>query len=396
MAKKVKKSAGRKTAKRTKETKPKSETAETKIGEAQQYHSLQQAQEAQRQAQQQEQKQVQQQPQQQQPLAGRDYMWYIIIAAVISLAGVMYLLGNNSNSTGSIVQDLEISGDVVQSVEQSDFLILTDFACAECDADRVKNIIMQKFFFNTMPRYVDSNSKEGKGIIRDNNVKVLPAYFFTSQIEQELNFNATLKGSILLKRQELYQLNPQVSEAVDYIELPRHDELLFFGLNVSNATVTLYEFSDFECPFCAQATATVKRILGVYPEVKVGYYPILGHQNSLNAATAAECAAEQDRFLPYHDVLFTNQNDLSKEALIKYAQQVGIPQDEFEQCLESGKYTAKIERLNDEARDFGIAGTPTFVVGNKKLANYEYETIAIAIENLLGLKSNKSNTTKGN
>lgn len=103
-------------------------------------------------------------------------------------------------------------------------------------------------------------------------------------------------------------------------------------------------------------------------DVRLAYvhFAFLG-QESLWAAEASECAAEQDAFWEYHDFLYENQNGenrgaFNKDNLRQFAEQIGLESDAFNQCLESGKYTELVEQENNIVRQMGVQSTPTFII----------------------------------
>jgi len=141
-----------------------------------------------------------------------------------------------------------------------------------------------------------------------------------------------------------------------------------------DAKVTIVEFADFRCPFCKRFfDQTTPQILKDYVntgKAKLVYkhYAFLGPQ-SIWAAEASECAAEQGKFWEFHDWLFTNQapeSDLeyySKSNLIKYAGKVaGLNISQFTSCLNTDKYVQKVSADLAEGQRVGVKGTPTTFV----------------------------------
>ena len=110
---------------------------------------------------------------------------------------------------------------------------------------------------------------------------------------------------------------------------------------------------------------------------------------SLWAAEASECAAEQDAFWEYHDFLYENQNGenrgaFSKDNLKQFAEQLGLDTDQFNQCLDTGKYTEVVEQENEVARQLGVQSTPTFVVnGTPVIGAQPFENFQQVIETFL-------------
>jgi protein-disulfide isomerase len=139
-----------------------------------------------------------------------------------------------------------------------------------------------------------------------------------------------------------------------------------------NAPVTIIEFADFQCPFCGvYATNAGRSIDGFYVdsgEVRIGYWNMafLGDE-SIWAAEAAECSADQNQYWEYHDLLFSGQDGenigaFAKENLKKFAAQLGLDTASFNECLISGKYTGLVKSDTELARQMGVQSTPSFLV----------------------------------
>jgi predicted DsbA family dithiol-disulfide isomerase len=131
--------------------------------------------------------------------------------------------------------------------------------------------------------------------------------------------------------------------------------------------VTIVEFSDFECPFCRDVQTTLKQILQVYgKDVRLVFkhMPLEGHRNSLPAARAAYCAAEQDRFWQFHDALFASRS-LSPPGFDEIATELGLGMPKFRACLNSEHSRTAIVKDLETARLFRIESTPSFIVNGK-------------------------------
>ena len=148
-----------------------------------------------------------------------------------------------------------------------------------------------------------------------------------------------------------------------------------------NAPITIVEFSDFQCPFCARFHSNT------WPQLEQNYistgkvnfvyrdFPIQSiHPNAIPAALASECADEQGKFWEFHDMLFENQKrwqGLSIQTGIstfkEYAQELGLNMDEFNSCLDSEKYAQEVNKDLQDGREYGVTGTPGFFVGNEKI-----------------------------
>ncbi|HKG45696.1 MAG TPA: thioredoxin domain-containing protein [Pyrinomonadaceae bacterium] len=135
----------------------------------------------------------------------------------------------------------------------------------------------------------------------------------------------------------------------------------------ANAAVTIVEFSDFECPFCKQVQNALKQVVESFgKEVRLVFkhLPLEGHRNSLPAARAAYCAAEQDRFWQFHDALFAAGN-LSPPVLEQIASDLGLGLPKFQACIAAERSRAAVVKDIEAARLLRIESTPSFVVNGK-------------------------------
>lgn len=134
-----------------------------------------------------------------------------------------------------------------------------------------------------------------------------------------------------------------------------------------DAAVTIVEFSDFQCPYCARFQAeTLPQILSNYgDQVRFVYrdFPLTSiHANALKAAEASECADDQGKYWEYHDLLFQNQSALDEESLKSYAASLGLETGTFNDCLASGKYTKEVAKDLQDGSNAGVQGTPSFFI----------------------------------
>jgi protein-disulfide isomerase len=154
-----------------------------------------------------------------------------------------------------------------------------------------------------------------------------------------------------------------------------------------NAKVTIVEFTDFQCPFCesfyTDTYQLVKQRYGDKVRFAFRHFPIPSlHPDAERASLAAECAREQGKFWDYHDTLFTNQKDLSRDALIKYAGQVKVSDtQQFTTCLDTQKYLSKVEDDIKAGIGYSVTGTPTFFVnGNILVGAQPFRVISAFID----------------
>jgi len=125
-----------------------------------------------------------------------------------------------------------------------------------------------------------------------------------------------------------------------------------------DAPVTIIEFSDFQCPYCSRATATLKKLETAYPgKIRLVYrdFPLVQiHPNAARAAEAAACANEQGKFWPMHDAMFEHQDKLGEADLKQSAASLGLDAAKFDQCLESGRYTGQWKKDTAEGEQYGV------------------------------------------
>ena len=145
--------------------------------------------------------------------------------------------------------------------------------------------------------------------------------------------------------------------------------------------VVIVEFSDFECGHCANAYHSLKRVMarfGGNVQLVFHHFPLDAscnpavrgtsiHRDACLAAVAAECAGAQDRFWPYHDILFENQSALDRESLITYADRVGLDRARFLACLDSDAARRAVEQDVRAGDQLGITSTPTFFLNGRTL-----------------------------
>ncbi|MDD5437750.1 MAG: DsbA family protein [Patescibacteria group bacterium] len=136
-----------------------------------------------------------------------------------------------------------------------------------------------------------------------------------------------------------------------------------------NAKVTLIEYSDFECPYCARHYDTIKQIQQAYPnDVRIVFrhFPLSFHANAQKAAEASECAGAQGKFWEMHDKIF-EANKAAKMGVDQWkqdAKDLKLDTAKFNKCLDGGEMASVISADQTEASNAGVSGTPaTFVNG---------------------------------
>ena len=155
-------------------------------------------------------------------------------------------------------------------------------------------------------------------------------------------------------------------------------------LGSDDAPVKLVQFEDFQCPFCLTYTLNFEPFL-VEEFVKAGllqiefrHYPVVGRE-SVTAAVAAECAAEQNRMFEYANRLFAKQAEdgfrpdqgvFSEESLVELAGDLGLDTEEFAACQARPDALSPVARGQSAAQAYGFRGTPSFVINDLPLQNW--------------------------
>jgi protein-disulfide isomerase len=137
-----------------------------------------------------------------------------------------------------------------------------------------------------------------------------------------------------------------------------------------DAAVTITEYADFQCPFCASARSSVDQVLREYPgRVKLVFksFPLDFHADSRLAHQAALAAGKHGKFWEMHDLIFARQNTIKHDDLFVMAKSIGLEMDRFAKDVESEEVRAQIEAERTEGQRRGVQGTPTFYVDGVEL-----------------------------
>jgi len=166
----------------------------------------------------------------------------------------------------------------------------------------------------------------------------------------------------------------------------------------SDAPVTIVEFSDFQCPYCASQQPILKKIKRAYgDQVNILYkhIPLPIHPFAQRAAEASECARDQDKFWEYHDRLFDQQDSISEVLFSQLAQQLGLSISQFNQCLASGAKKSVVQTDLAEAQSLMISGTPTFFINGQRFVGVQsYEELQQIIDQALAKAQSTSGEVK--
>jgi len=155
-------------------------------------------------------------------------------------------------------------------------------------------------------------------------------------------------------------------------------------LGPKDARVTLVEFSDFQCPYCAVAVIKLNAILKAYPnDVRLIFkqYPLEMHSQAALAAAAALAAQRQGKFWQLHDVMYANRTRLSRQTILAMAGTVGLDVNRFQQDWDSAAVKQALARDQADGDKIGVDATPTvYIDGQRYNGDLELEAIRPIIE----------------
>ena len=152
-----------------------------------------------------------------------------------------------------------------------------------------------------------------------------------------------------------------------------------------DAPVTMVEFTDYQCPFCRKYhTDTFAELKKNYIDTgKVRFIsrdlPLDFHPYAKQAAEAARCAGDQNKFWELRDHMITNSTDLSQDTILKMAQAESLDMATFRACLNADKHKAEIQKDAADASTLGISGTPSFVIGKASKGTLDGDRLVGAV-----------------
>ncbi len=157
---------------------------------------------------------------------------------------------------------------------------------------------------------------------------------------------------------------------------PNHGYRVGLGLpghqsGPDDALVTIVEWSDFQCPFCAKAAPVLAHVRQKYGnDVRVVYrhMAMYFHQSSAIAAEAGVAAAEQGKFWQFHDQVFAHFGHLTRDDLESYAKAIGLDMTKFRAALDTRKYHDAVIAETAAAEALGVDGTPTMFINGQPIA----------------------------
>jgi protein-disulfide isomerase len=184
---------------------------------------------------------------------------------------------------------------------------------------------------------------------------------------QRLRNGASVQTFITPPEQPVYQIATDDQPAKGKLDSP----------------VTVVEFTDYQCPVCAQAQPVLERLITEYGDrvrFVVRDFPLNQHKDAEKAAEAAEAAREQGKYWDFTAILFRNQSALSTDQLKQYASVLGLDRKRFDAALDAGKFAPQVERDMRDGERVGVNSTPTFFVNGRQVPERTYDALKAAIE----------------
>jgi protein-disulfide isomerase len=137
------------------------------------------------------------------------------------------------------------------------------------------------------------------------------------------------------------------------------------------APVSLVEFSDFECSYCADAAPIVDQLVATYPtkiRVSFKHFPLASHKQAVLAHEAALAASDQGKFWEMHDLIFASQDKLTREDLIAKAKRLNLDVPRFTKDLDSHRFKPLVDADRQEGDRLGVDGTPFFFINGRAIS----------------------------
>ncbi len=250
-------------------------------------------------------------------------------------------------------------------------------SCPTCKPPEEVVDLFSKVMPTLVVKEISIDSEEGKRIVEENDIKVLPALVFSGDLAKTEFYNTEAKVLFSdLNEADNYMLSlAGLGLPIGkYIELPNIDNSNPI-LGNKEAPVKIILFSDHQCPFCAKSfSEMIKTVKGFGDKVALVYkdLPLEFHPQAMNAAIAGACANDQGKFWEMSTKLYDTQkqwgnldDDKAKTFFKKQAINLKLNIEEFGVCLDESRHKSEIENNIKQAEEFGISGTPSMFIGDE-------------------------------
>jgi len=278
-------------------------------------------------------------------------------------------------------QDLmSVAGPTLIDLRKQEYKVKSD-ALSECIRKKLIELEAKKKGLSSeelLQREVDSKiaeptDDEARGYyLGVKNQSTLPFDQIETQVKQ------FLKQAEIEQAREKYGDSLRDKTAVAILMQPPVVHVNYDAARVQgdpDAPITIVEFADFQCPFCSRVQPLLKNLLTKYKgKVKLAYldFPLVAiHPHAQAAAGASRCALAQGKYWEMHDAIFADQSKLDETSLAKTAGGLGMDQNSFESCLNSGKYKKLVEKDFEAGSEAGVNATPTFFINGELLGGMQ-------------------------
>ncbi len=209
---------------------------------------------------------------------------------------------------------------------------------------------------------------------------------------RSLIFARTLVDAFREGQSEAEAVRVLEAKASTFVEAKLPDDAgVVYDIDISNvpvrgpaqAPITIVEFSDFQCPYCASVQPALKEVLKAFPkDVRLVYkqYPLNIHQYARQAAVASLAAHAQGKFWELHDRLFENFTAINEENIKRWAREVGLDMTRFEREMLAGTYESAVQKDMADGAAAKVLGTPTLFVNGKRVRDRSFEGFKTMIQ----------------
>jgi len=182
------------------------------------------------------------------------------------------------------------------------------------------------------------------------------------------------------------------AKAATFVEAREPDDSgMVYNIDISNspvrgpktATVRIVEFSDFQCPYCAELQKTLTEVLKAFPkDVQLVYkqFPLNIHQYARQAAAASLVAHSQGKFWEMHDRMFQNFTQINDENIRRWAKDVGLNLSQYDEAIQSGKFEPVVQKDIADGASAKVLGTPTLFINGKRVRDRSFDGFKKAIQ----------------
>jgi protein-disulfide isomerase len=171
-------------------------------------------------------------------------------------------------------------------------------------------------------------------------------------------------------------------------------------LGRKEAAITIVEFMDFECPFCAQVVPTLRKLSQNHPgAIRIVFKnnPLSIHSNSMDLHRAALAAADQGKFWEMYDLIFSSHKKLEADDVKRFAAQLGLRLNRFNEVISSEEVSTTIAEDREEASRLGIRGTATLFINGYRVSGAQpYHVLESVLEDVTKLSADSRNAPQPN